>query len=62
MDRLIVAVEEALRLGVSNAAAVSQLLRMPDPEERRRHGWRLNVKSATGTRSITGFAMRRCRD
>jgi hypothetical protein len=36
-DRLIVAVEEALRLGVSDAAAVLHLLRMPDPEERHRY-------------------------
>jgi hypothetical protein len=36
-DRLIVAVEEALRLGVSDAAAVMHILRMPDPEQRRQH-------------------------
>lgn len=36
-DRLIVAVEEALRLGVSDAAAVLHLLYMPDPEQRRRY-------------------------
>jgi len=36
-DRLIVAVEEALRLGVSDAAAVLHLLRMPDPEDRHRY-------------------------
>jgi transposase len=36
-DRLIVAVEEALRLGVSDAAAVLHLLHMPDPEQRRQH-------------------------
>lgn len=36
-ERLIVAVEEALRLGVSDAAAVLHLLHMPDPEERQRH-------------------------
>ena len=34
---LIAAVEEALRLGVSDAAAVLHILNMPDPEERRRH-------------------------
>jgi hypothetical protein len=37
-DRLIVAVEEALRLGVSDAAAVLHILNMPDPEKRREHG------------------------
>ena len=36
-DRLIAAVEEALRLGVSDAAAVLHILHMPDPEQRRRH-------------------------
>lgn len=32
---LIIAVKEALRLGVSDAAAVLHILRMPDPEERK---------------------------
>ena len=36
-DRLIAAVQEALRLGVSDAAAVLHILYMPDPEQRRRH-------------------------
>ena len=36
-NKLIVAVEEALRLGISDAAAVLHLLRMPDPEQRRQH-------------------------
>jgi hypothetical protein len=36
-DRLIAAVEEALRLGVSDAAAVLHLLHMPDPEKRRQY-------------------------
>jgi hypothetical protein len=36
-DKLIVAVEEALRLGISDAAAVLHLLHMPDPEQRRQH-------------------------
>lgn len=40
-DRLIRAVEESLRLGVTDAAAVMHILRMPDPEERRRHALRL---------------------
>ena len=35
--RLIAAVEEALRLGVTDAAAVLHILNMPDPEERRRY-------------------------
>jgi transposase len=35
--RLIGAVEEALRLGITDAAAVVHILRMPDAEERRRH-------------------------
>ena len=34
---LIAAVEEALRLGVSDAAAVLHIMNMPDPEERRRY-------------------------
>lgn len=34
-DRLISAVEQALRLGVTDAAAVLHILNMPDPEERR---------------------------
>jgi hypothetical protein len=36
-DKLIAAVEEALRLGISDAAAVLHLLRMPDPEQRRQY-------------------------
>jgi hypothetical protein len=36
-DRLIAAVQEALRLGVTDAAAVMHILRMPDAEERRRY-------------------------
>jgi hypothetical protein len=35
--RLVAAVEEALRLGLSDAAAVLHILHMPDPEQRRRH-------------------------
>jgi hypothetical protein len=34
-SRLIAAVEEALRLGVTDAAAVLHILNMPDPQERR---------------------------
>jgi transposase len=40
-DRLIGAVQEALRLGVTDAAAVMHIVRMPDPEDRRRYGLRL---------------------
>jgi hypothetical protein len=36
-SRLIVAGEEALRLGITDAAAVLHILRMPDPEQRRQH-------------------------
>jgi transposase len=36
-EKLISAVEEALRLGISDAAAVLHLLRMPDPEQRRQY-------------------------
>ncbi|MEO7650740.1 MAG: IS21 family transposase [Bryobacteraceae bacterium] len=36
-EKMIAAVEEALRLGVSDAAAVLHILNMPDPENRRRH-------------------------
>jgi hypothetical protein len=36
-NRLIAAVEEALRLGVSDAAAVLHILRMPDTEQRRQY-------------------------
>ena len=35
--RLIAAVEEALRLGVTDAAAVLHIFRMPDPEQRRQY-------------------------
>ncbi len=35
--RLITAVEEALRLGVSDSAAVIHILQMPDAKERQRH-------------------------
>jgi len=36
-ERLIAAVEEALRLGVTDAAAVLHILNMPDPEQRRQY-------------------------
>jgi transposase len=36
-DRLIAAVEEALRLGVTDAAAVLHIFHMPDPQQRRQY-------------------------
>jgi hypothetical protein len=36
-SRLVAAVEEALRLGLSDGAAVLHILHMPDPQERARH-------------------------
>ena len=36
-QRLVTAVEEALRLGVSDAAAVLHILNMPDARERERY-------------------------
>ena len=36
-ERLVAAVEEALRIGVTDAAAVLHILNMPDPNERRRY-------------------------
>jgi hypothetical protein len=36
-DKLIAAVKDALRLGISDAAAVLHLQRMPDPEQRRQY-------------------------
>jgi len=36
-DRLIAAVQEALRLGVTDAAAVMHILRMPDADQRRQY-------------------------
>jgi transposase len=44
--RLITAVEEALRLGVTDAAAVLHILNMPDPEERRRYAIALSEELA----------------
>ena len=48
-SRLIAAVEEALRLGVTDAAAVLHILHMPDPEQRRRmpSPWRRNWRSSS---------------
>jgi hypothetical protein len=36
-DKLIAAVKDALRLGISDAAAVLHILHMPDPEQRRQY-------------------------
>lgn len=36
-EELIAAVEEALRIGVTDAAAVLHILRMPDPQQRQRY-------------------------
>ena len=45
-QRLVAAVEEALRLGVSDAAAVLHILYMPDPEQRKRHAIALSEELA----------------
>src|SRR5712692_4690886 len=45
-DRLIQAVEQALRLDVTDAAAVLHILRMPDPEQRRRYAIALSDELA----------------
>jgi hypothetical protein len=45
-DRLIVAVEEALRLGVTDAAAVLHILRMPDAAQRRQYALDLAAELA----------------
>jgi transposase len=44
--RIIAAVEEALRLGVTDAAAVLHILNMPDPEQRRRYAMALSEELA----------------
>ncbi len=36
-EKMVAAVEEALRLGITDAAAVLHILNMPDPEKRRQH-------------------------
>lgn len=45
-DRLIAAVEEALRLGVTDAAAVLHIFHMPDPEQRRQYSIALTKELA----------------
>ena len=49
---LIQAVEEALRLGVSDAAAVVHILRMPNAEDRQRHALRLAEELAQFERPL----------
>ncbi len=44
--RMIAAVEEALRLGVTDAAAVLHILNMPNPEQRRRYAMALSEELA----------------
>jgi len=51
-ERLIRAVEEALRLGVTDAAAVTHILRMPDLEERQRYALRLAEELAEFERQL----------
>ncbi|HYM07322.1 MAG TPA: IS21 family transposase [Terriglobales bacterium] len=51
-EKLIRAVEEALRLGVTDAAAVTHILRMPDPEARRRYALRLAEELAEFERPL----------
>jgi len=50
--RLIAAVEEALRLGVTDAAAVLHILNMPDPEQRRRYAIELAEELAQFERPL----------
>ena len=45
-ERLIAAVEEALRIGVKDGAAVLHILRMPDADERRRYAIALEEELA----------------
>jgi hypothetical protein len=45
-DRLIAAVEEALRLGVTDAAAVLHIMNMPDAEQRRQYAIALTEELA----------------
>jgi len=51
-QRLIGAVEEALRLGVTDAAAVVHILRMPDAEERQRYALQLAEELAQFERPV----------
>ena len=51
-DRLIVAVEEALRLGSTDAAAVMHILRVPDAEQRRAYAITLAAELARFERPL----------
>jgi transposase len=51
-DALIRAVEEALRLGVSDTAAVMHIMDMPDPEQRKRHAIALSAELAQFERPL----------
>ena len=51
-DRLVRAVEEALRLGVSDTAAVLHILHMPDADERKRHVIALSEELAAFERPL----------
>jgi len=53
-SRLIAAVEEALRLGVSDAAAVLHILRMPDPVHRQEYALALAEELAQFERPAPG--------
>ena len=46
------AVEEALRIGVTDAAAVLHIMRMPDPDERRRYAIALAEELAQFERAM----------
>lgn len=50
--RLIAAAEEALRIGVSDAAAVHHILTMPDPVQRQRHEMELAAELAAFERPL----------
>ena len=52
MRKLIVAVEEALRLGCYDAAAVLHILRMPDAGERQRYAMALSAELAEFERPL----------
>ena len=54
-DRLIAAVQEALRLGVSDAAAVMHILRMPEADQRRRYEIALSEELAQFERPQPGM-------
>jgi hypothetical protein len=51
-DGLIRAVEEALRLGVSDTAAVLHIMDMPDPEQRKRYAIALSEELAQFERPL----------